>query len=168
MSVEESEKEVRNIIAEIFGDSEVRPHEPKTKILSASNAGKLVLLKNDESCIGEDEFETGLILRKPDVTKAEVDELSSNAKHTDVTDNNVIHRHEADTQNRYPDRTVNHIMVKLVFAGLLFLLIFVCLAYLFASNSAVFSSELPKHISLLVVGILAMIAWVGYGWIGRN
>lgn len=74
-----------------------------------------------------------------------------------------MHKHKIDTNG-----SINSLIVKLVFVGLLFLLILVFLAYLFASNLTVFSSELPKHISLLVIGILGIIAWVGYGWIGRN
>lgn len=81
----------------------------------------------------------------------------------DTFENNAMHKHKIDTNG-----SINSLIVKLVFVGLLFLLILALLAYLFASNSTVFSSELPKHISLLVIGILGMIAWVGYGWIGRN
>lgn len=40
MSVEESEREVRNILAEIFGNSESCPQEQKTKIISLRNSGR--------------------------------------------------------------------------------------------------------------------------------
>jgi len=73
-----------------------------------------------------------------------------------------------DNSSFWGEKSINKIIAKLIFVGLLFLLIVVFLSYLFASNSGDYSSELPKQISLLIIGILAMIAWIGYGWIARK
>lgn len=72
MSVEESEREVRNVLVEIFGNAEGCPQELKTKIISLRNSGRRggsefkAGAKEDESAKGplQSNSEYGSIIKR--------------------------------------------------------------------------------------------------------
>lgn len=102
--------------------------------------------------------------------KLEKPDISEENKCIDSNKNSTIEKSELNTvaDSVTSERVINKIISKLMFVGLLFLLIYVLIKYLFASNTMGDYSELSKQISLLMIGILAMIALVGYRWVGRN
>ncbi len=97
-------------------------------------------------------------------------DISEEKECTDSNKDDTREKSEHETVDNFisSERIINKIIAKVIFVGLLFLLIYVLIKYLFASNAMGYYSELSKQISLLMIGILAMIALVGYGWVGRN
>ncbi|NVN97664.1 hypothetical protein HXX01_05605, partial [Candidatus Nomurabacteria bacterium] len=89
-----------------------------------------------------------LSLKKTSDVDANVDNIESDA----------IHSHsDCDKKAYFDEKALNGLMAKLIFSSLLFFLIFMVLVYLFASDVTKFSSELPKQVGVLILGLLAII-----------